>query len=91
LTSPLKPGLSSSTVRRATTGQLALTPNGQQARDRLVAARREGLADLLKGWFPEQQAELAELLGRLTRRFLGDDRSDRALAAAPPAPTAQRD
>jgi DNA-binding MarR family transcriptional regulator len=70
-------------------GQLALTPSGRQARDRLVAARREGLADLLKGWPLEQQAELAEMPGRLARSLLGDDRGDRELVGALDTPDAQ--
>jgi len=74
---------------RAATGQLALTPGGQQARDRLVTARREGLTDLFKGWSPDQQRELADVLGHLARGLL-DDPGDRLPLGAPQAPVASR-
>ncbi len=44
-----------------------LTPTGEETLNRLVTARREGLADLLSGWSPEQHRELADLLSRLAR------------------------
>jgi EmrB/QacA subfamily drug resistance transporter len=46
---------------------LDLTPTGEETLNRLVTARREGLADLLAGWSPEQHKELADLLSRLAR------------------------
>jgi EmrB/QacA subfamily drug resistance transporter len=46
---------------------LKLTAAGQAAADRLFAARQEGLRDLLADWSPEQHAELADLLSRLSR------------------------
>lgn len=49
-----------------------LTRQGQAVTDRLVAARREGLAKLMEGWSPEQTADLAELLAKLTRDLLSD-------------------
>jgi DNA-binding MarR family transcriptional regulator len=52
---------------------LALTPGGRAAVDRLVAARREGLAELLAGWSPEQHPELATRLQELARELLADD------------------
>ncbi|MGH2388561.1 MAG: MFS transporter, partial [Chloroflexota bacterium] len=71
-------------------GQIVLTPSGRQARDRLVAARRDGLTDLLAGWPPEQQNELADLLGRLARGLLGDDPGGKTLAEAPLAAPTRR-
>jgi EmrB/QacA subfamily drug resistance transporter len=59
-------------------GTLALTTPGQAAADRVFAARREGLAQMLAGWSPEEHAELAHLLDRLARDLLGDD-ADRPL------------
>jgi hypothetical protein len=44
-----------------------LTGPGQDALDRLVAARRARLAALLHDWSPEQHEELDELLRRLAR------------------------
>jgi DNA-binding MarR family transcriptional regulator len=52
---------------------LVLSTNGQEAIGRLVAARRQALAELLDGWSPEQHEELARMLGRLARELLQDD------------------
>jgi EmrB/QacA subfamily drug resistance transporter len=59
-------------------GTLMLTASGHAAADRLFAARRQGLRELLADWSPEQHAELAELLNHLSRAILGDD-ADRRL------------
>jgi EmrB/QacA subfamily drug resistance transporter len=59
-------------------GTLILTPSGSAAADRLFAARREGLRELLADWSPEQHAELADLLNRLSRAILGEN-ADRGL------------
>ncbi|HEX5899758.1 MAG TPA: MarR family winged helix-turn-helix transcriptional regulator, partial [Solirubrobacteraceae bacterium] len=42
-----------------------LTAAGRDALDRLVEARRQSLAELLDGWSPEREAELAALLTRM--------------------------
>lgn len=44
---------------------LVLTAAGRATYDRLLAARRDRLAELLAGWSPEQHEELAALLTRL--------------------------
>lgn len=44
---------------------LVLTPAGNAVRDRLLAARRDRLEELLDGWSPEQHDELAAMLTRL--------------------------
>jgi EmrB/QacA subfamily drug resistance transporter len=49
----------------AATEPIALTAEGERVVGRLVAARREGLAQLLGDWSPERYAELADLLNRL--------------------------
>jgi EmrB/QacA subfamily drug resistance transporter len=59
-------------------GMLLLTPAGSAAADRLFAARREGLERLLADWSPEQHAELARMLDRLSHALLGED-ADRDL------------
>jgi EmrB/QacA subfamily drug resistance transporter len=59
-------------------GTLNLTPAGHAAANRLFAARRAGLRVLLADWSPEQHAELADLLNRLSRAVHGDD-GDRSL------------
>jgi len=50
-----------------------LTLRGQQTLDKLLAARRERLAELLAGWHPDQHADLIELTTRLARNILGTD------------------
>ncbi|MBB4663500.1 MFS transporter [Conexibacter arvalis] len=49
-----------------------LTPAGVAVRDRLLAARRDRLEELLDGWSPAQHEELAAMLTRLARA-LSDD------------------
>ncbi len=62
-------------------GTLVLTDAGHEAADRLFAARREGLRELLADWSPDEYAELGELLTRLSRALLGED-ADRHLISA---------
>jgi DNA-binding MarR family transcriptional regulator len=54
-------------------GKLVLTDAGHQAADRLFAARREGLRELLSDLSPEEYAELGALLTKLSRAMLGED------------------
>jgi EmrB/QacA subfamily drug resistance transporter len=63
---------------------VALTEAGRDVLDRLVAARRERLAELLDGWSPESEADLAELLSRMARDVVADhpDGAPRAEQAA---------
>lgn len=49
----------------ATEPQISMTSDGVHALNRLIAARQEGLSELLAGWSPKQQQDLAEMLGRL--------------------------
>jgi DNA-binding MarR family transcriptional regulator len=51
---------------------IVLTDAGRDAVERLVAARRERLAELLDGWSPESEAELAALLTRMARDVVAD-------------------
>jgi EmrB/QacA subfamily drug resistance transporter len=46
-----------------------VTDDGSDALDRLVAARRERLGELLEGWSPEQHAEVAALLTQLSHEL----------------------
>jgi EmrB/QacA subfamily drug resistance transporter len=47
-----------------------LTPAGREANDRLQAARRETLRELLAGWDPDEHEDLRELLDRFTREVV---------------------
>jgi DNA-binding MarR family transcriptional regulator len=51
---------------------VTLTAAGRDAVERLVEARRKRLAELLDGWSPEQEAELAALLTRMARDVVAD-------------------
>jgi EmrB/QacA subfamily drug resistance transporter len=66
---------------------VVLTPDGHEVLERLVAARRERLAELLDGWSPEAEADLAGLLSRMARDVVVDhpDGAPRAEHAAEPA------
>lgn len=60
-------------------GMLVLTAAGREAAGKLFTARRKWLRELLADWSPEQHAELAALLTKLSRAILGAD-ADRHLA-----------
>jgi DNA-binding MarR family transcriptional regulator len=49
-----------------------LTPAGRETRERLFAARREQLSELLTNFRPEQHADLAQFITRIARH-VGDD------------------
>jgi DNA-binding MarR family transcriptional regulator len=57
-------------------GQIQLTAAGQQTLNKLAAAYQDSLAELLEGWSPEQEAELAMLLRRVVTNLLGEDTSN---------------
>jgi DNA-binding MarR family transcriptional regulator len=63
-------------------GMLCLTPAGSAAADHVFRARREGLETLLAGWSPEQHADLAQMLDRLSRALLGDNADRRQFRSA---------
>ena len=65
---------------RADGCDLRLTAAGDDAIERLTAARRAGLNDLLEGWDPEAHPEIQEMVRNLARALLADD--DRLLADA---------
>jgi EmrB/QacA subfamily drug resistance transporter len=76
-------------VRRNPPGseqELELTPAGRAVIDRLTAARRDGLAEILAGWHPEEHPELAARLRDLAHELLADDA--RMLRDAVPQPAA---
>jgi len=59
-------------------GTLELTTAGHAAADQVFEARRQSLEHMPAGWSPEQHADLAQLLTRLSRELLGED-ADRHL------------
>jgi EmrB/QacA subfamily drug resistance transporter len=60
-------------------GVLALTDAGGAAAERVFAARREGLCQFMAGFDPEQHADLATMLTKLSRSLLGEDADRRVL------------
>jgi DNA-binding MarR family transcriptional regulator len=54
-------------------GQFQLTAAGQETVATLVSACQERLAELLDRWSPEQEAELAALLHRVTTTLLSEE------------------
>ena len=63
-------------------GQLQLTAAGQETVATLVSACHESLAELLDGWSPEQEAELATLLHKVTGTLLSE-KNTRELLSTP--------
>jgi hypothetical protein len=59
-------------------GDCALTPDGEAAIERLRAARRVRIEELLSDWEPERHDEILQIVQRLTQ----------SLAEEPPEPAA---
>ena len=55
-------------------------PPGTTAIDRLTAARRDSMTELLEGWDPEAHPEVVEMVRHLAKALLADD--DKLLADA---------
>lgn len=67
--------------------RFALTGSGRQASDHLIDAGHAWFTELLSEWTPEQNAELAAMLGQIVRHLAHDPASGKALtSAALPAP-----
>ena len=60
-------------------GVLALTPAGSGRRGPGLRRPARGAGRLLAGWSPEQHADLASMLDRLSRALMGDDADRRLL------------
>ncbi len=71
-------------VQRGDDPDLALTPAGTDAIDRLTEARRSGLTELLEGWNPKEHPEVIEMVRKLANALLADD--DRMVDDALPRP-----
>jgi hypothetical protein len=50
----------------------ALSPEGAAVYERIIAARRQALAELMDGWAPEEHAELRGLLDRLSHELAAE-------------------
>jgi DNA-binding MarR family transcriptional regulator len=59
-------------VATTATGYLQLTATGVEMRDRAVAARRKGLADMLTRWHPEQHPDVLALIERMAQALTSD-------------------
>jgi hypothetical protein len=59
-------------VEESANGQLELTSMGVAMRDRIVAARRKGLADMLARWQPEQHPDVLALIERMAQALTSD-------------------
>jgi DNA-binding MarR family transcriptional regulator len=53
-------------------GNLRLTAAGTSMRDRLLAARRDGLADLMARWEPDKHPDVLALLDRMVATLVRD-------------------
>jgi EmrB/QacA subfamily drug resistance transporter len=62
---------------------VALTPAGQRAAARLAKAREAGIDRLLTGWDCDSNAELRQLLGRITSRLVATDEAPERETAGP--------
>ncbi|MBF6557455.1 MAG: MFS transporter [Acidimicrobiales bacterium] len=63
---------------------LVLTGHGHEAIERLTAARRDSMTELLAGWDPEAHPEVLDMVRDLAKSLLADD--DKLLAEARAAP-----
>jgi DNA-binding MarR family transcriptional regulator len=53
--------------------EFVLTGRGRAAIERLQAARRDGLTELLEGWDPGAHAEIGDMIRHLAHELLADD------------------
>jgi EmrB/QacA subfamily drug resistance transporter len=72
--SRLEPVLASLQERRIVgrDGVVELTASGHDVHARILAARREGLCDLLDGWDPDEHPEVRRLVDDLARAYAGE-------------------
>jgi EmrB/QacA subfamily drug resistance transporter len=59
-------------AEKTTSGELELTSTGVAMRDRIVAARRQNLADMLARWRPEQHPDVLALIERMAQALTSD-------------------
>jgi DNA-binding MarR family transcriptional regulator len=61
-------------------------PSGRAALDRLGAARRKGLGELLGGWSPDEHEEIVQMVARLASDLMSNALADPAMVT-PPGPS----
>jgi EmrB/QacA subfamily drug resistance transporter len=59
-------------AKKTASGELELTSTGVAMRDRIVAARRKNLADMLAHWRPEQHPDVLALIERMAQALTSD-------------------
>jgi len=76
--------------KRGDEHDLALTPAGTEAIERLTEARRSGLTELLEGWNPQEHPEVIDMVRELATALMADDERmvKDALPSRSPATTA---
>ena len=69
---PIKALCERGIVVTSASGSLQLTAAGVEMRDRAVAARGKGLADMLTRWHPEQHPDVLALIERMAQALTSD-------------------
>jgi hypothetical protein len=59
-------------AEKTVSGDLQLTADGVALRDRVLEARRQGLADLIARWEPEKHPDVLALLNRMVEALVAD-------------------
>jgi EmrB/QacA subfamily drug resistance transporter len=72
LASPLHALCERGIAEKNANGELELTSTGVAMRDRIVAARRRGLADMLARWRPEEHPDVLALIERMAQALTSD-------------------
>jgi hypothetical protein len=72
LASPLHALRERGIAEKNASGELELTSTGVAMRDRIVAARRKGLADMLARWRPEEHPDVLALIERMAQALTSD-------------------
>jgi EmrB/QacA subfamily drug resistance transporter len=72
LASPLRALCERGIAEKNANGELELTSTGVAMRDRIVAARRKGLADMLARWRPDEHPDVLALIERMAQALTSD-------------------
>ena len=72
LSGPLNALCERDIAHRDAAGNLQLTADGNSMRDRLLAARRKGLTDLMARWEPDKHPDVLALLDRMVDTLVRD-------------------